>query len=74
MKVYPDELTVVFFYNLCVSLLAAVVGIFTEPNPSAWKIQPGTALASIVCSVRFSEKQLLITPVLYYDICTDFNY
>lgn len=56
MKVYPDELTVVFFYNLCVSIMAAFVGIFTEPNPSAWKIQSHTALASIVCSVRSLQK------------------
>ena len=55
MRVYPDELTVVFFYNLCVSLMAAVVGIFAEPNPSAWKIGPSTALSSIICSVRFPK-------------------
>ncbi|XP_054800707.1 WAT1-related protein At3g28050-like [Prosopis cineraria] len=55
MKVYPDELTVVFFYNLCVSIMAAIVGIFAEPNPSAWKIGPGTALASILCSGIFGS-------------------
>ncbi|XP_028778631.1 WAT1-related protein At3g28050-like [Neltuma alba] len=55
MRVYPDELTVVFFYNLCVSIMAAVVGIFTEPNPDAWKIGPSTALASILCSGIFGS-------------------
>lgn len=51
MKEYPAELTVVFFYNLCVSVLAAIVGAFTEPNISAWRIRPNIALASILCSV-----------------------
>lgn len=50
MKEYPAELTVVFFYNLIVSILAAIVGSFTEPNPSAWKLKPDIALASILCS------------------------
>ena len=52
MKVYPNELTVIFFYNLCVSIMAAIVAIFTETNAGAWKIGLDTALASIVCSVR----------------------
>ena len=52
MKEYPDELTVVFFYNLSVSIMAAIVGVFMERNPSAWKIGPNIALASVICSVR----------------------
>ncbi|KAI4352702.1 hypothetical protein L6164_006926 [Bauhinia variegata] len=55
MKVYPDEVTVVFFYNLSVSIMSAVVGLFTEPNASAWKIRPDTALASILCSGIFGS-------------------
>ncbi|KVI02512.1 hypothetical protein Ccrd_019203 [Cynara cardunculus var. scolymus] len=50
MKEYPSELTVVFFYNLIVSILAAIVGVFTEPDSSAWRIKPDIALASILCS------------------------
>ncbi|KAJ9564812.1 hypothetical protein OSB04_000778 [Centaurea solstitialis] len=50
MKEYPAELTVVFFYNLIVSILAAIVGVFSEPNSSSWKIKPDIALASILCS------------------------
>ncbi|KAI3503408.1 hypothetical protein L1887_31849 [Cichorium endivia] len=50
MKEYPSELTVVFFYNLIVSILAAIVGSFTEPDSSAWKLKPDIALASILCS------------------------
>lgn len=50
MKEYPAELTVVFFYNLIVSILAAIVGVFTEPDSSSWTIKPDIALASILCS------------------------
>lgn len=55
MKEYPVEVTVVFFYNLWVSILAAMVGIFTEPDSSKWKIRPGVALASILCSGIFGS-------------------
>ncbi|KAK7395693.1 hypothetical protein VNO78_16259 [Psophocarpus tetragonolobus] len=55
MKVYPNELTVIFFYNLCVSIMAAIVGIFTETNASAWKIGLDTSLASILFSGIFGS-------------------
>nr|XP_029149795.1 WAT1-related protein At3g28050 isoform X2 [Arachis hypogaea] len=55
MKVYPAELTVVFYYNLCVSIMAAIVAIFTETNPDAWKIGVDTALASVLCSGIFGS-------------------
>lgn len=52
MKEYPNELTVIFFYNLCVSIVAGIVGLITETNPNAWKLRPDIALLSVVCSVR----------------------
>ncbi|XP_057437275.1 WAT1-related protein At3g28050-like [Lotus japonicus] len=55
MKEYPNELTVVFFYNLCVSTMAAVVGVITETKASVWKIGLNTALASILCSGIFGS-------------------
>ncbi|KAJ7970882.1 WAT1-related protein [Quillaja saponaria] len=55
MKEYPNELTVVFFYNLCVSIMAAIVGSVTETNASAWKIRPDISLASILCSGIFGS-------------------
>ncbi|PWA54909.1 hypothetical protein CTI12_AA435180 [Artemisia annua] len=39
----------VFFYNLIVSMLSAIVGAFMEPDSSAWRIKPDIALASILC-------------------------
>ncbi|KAH7577389.1 hypothetical protein JRO89_XS01G0243700 [Xanthoceras sorbifolium] len=55
MKVYPAELTVVFFYNLCVSFIAAIVGLITERDSSAWRVRPDIALASILCSGLFGS-------------------
>ncbi|XP_058184894.1 WAT1-related protein At3g28050-like [Rhododendron vialii] len=55
MKEYPAELTVIFFYNLCVSVLAAIVGIFAEPNASAWRIRADIGLVSILCSGIFGS-------------------
>ncbi|KAK6155168.1 hypothetical protein DH2020_009416 [Rehmannia glutinosa] len=53
MKEYPAELTVVFFYTSFVSILAAGVGFFAEPDSSKWIIKPNIALASILCSGVF---------------------
>ncbi|XAR71189.1 hypothetical protein NMG60_11028340 [Bertholletia excelsa] len=53
MREYPAELTVMFFYNLCVCLLSFVVGLIAEPHPSAWKIRPDITLASMLCSGVF---------------------
>ncbi|KAJ6965577.1 hypothetical protein NC652_003453 [Populus alba x Populus x berolinensis] len=50
MKEYPAELTVVFFYNLTVSIIAAIVALITEGTSSAWLVRPNVALASILCS------------------------
>lgn len=53
MKEYPNELTVIFFYNLTVSIVAAIVGLIAEKdNPNAWKLRPDIALLSVLCSVR----------------------
>ncbi|KAH9790549.1 WAT1-related protein [Citrus sinensis] len=55
MKEYPAELTVVFLYNLCVSFVAAIVGLITERDSMAWKVGPGIALASVMCSGLFGS-------------------
>ncbi|CAI9111079.1 OLC1v1011216C1 [Oldenlandia corymbosa var. corymbosa] len=55
MKEYPAEVIVVCFYNLCVSIMAAVVGVFTEPDTSKWRIRLDIALASIICSGIFGS-------------------
>lgn len=53
LKVFPDELTTVFFYNVTATILSTTVGFFAVPNASAWKIGLDISLISIVCSVRY---------------------
>ncbi|KAF4390646.1 hypothetical protein G4B88_015536 [Cannabis sativa] len=55
MKEYPNELTVVFFYNLYVSIFAGIVGLVMETDSNAWKLKPGIALASVLCSGVFGS-------------------
>ncbi|CAL1357978.1 unnamed protein product [Linum trigynum] len=51
MKEYPAEVTVVFFYNIVVCIIAAFVALVTEgTSPTAWILKPNVALASVVCS------------------------
>ncbi|KAH6774457.1 nodulin MtN21 /EamA-like transporter family protein [Perilla frutescens var. frutescens] len=54
MKEYPSEFTIVFFYTFSVSILAAVVGFFAEPDSSKWMIGPNIALVSMLCSGVFN--------------------
>ncbi|KAF5479555.1 hypothetical protein F2P56_000365 [Juglans regia] len=55
MKEYPNELTVIFFYNLCVSIIAAVVAIIAEKDSNAWRLESNIALVSVVCSGLFGS-------------------
>ncbi|XP_047322124.1 WAT1-related protein At3g28050-like [Impatiens glandulifera] len=55
MKEYPDETSVIFFYNLCVSILAAFVGLFTERDVNSWRIGLNIGLASVLCSGVFGS-------------------
>ncbi|CAI0455883.1 unnamed protein product [Linum tenue] len=51
MKEYPAEVTVVFFYNIVVCIIAAFVALVTEgTSPTAWILKPNVALASVICS------------------------
>ncbi|KAG9140708.1 hypothetical protein Leryth_006889 [Lithospermum erythrorhizon] len=55
MKEYPAELTVIFFYNLFVSIMAGVVTSIIEPGINKWKLGSHTALASILCQGLFGS-------------------
>lgn len=54
MKVYPSEFTIIFFYTFSVSIMAAVVGFFLEPDSSKWILRPNIALVSMLCSGVFN--------------------
>ncbi|XP_014517574.1 WAT1-related protein At3g28050 [Vigna radiata var. radiata] len=55
LKEFPDELTMVFFYNLYAAIVASIVGLIGEKNSSAWKIRPDISLISIVCTGIFNK-------------------
>ncbi|XP_048139625.1 WAT1-related protein At3g28050-like isoform X2 [Rhodamnia argentea] len=54
MKEYPAELTVIFFYNVVVSFMTAIVCLVMEHDMSAWRVQ-GIELASVICSGLFNR-------------------
>ncbi|XP_027357534.1 WAT1-related protein At3g28050-like [Abrus precatorius] len=62
LKVFPDELTLVFFYNVTATILSIAVGLLTVPNASDWKIGVDISLISIVCSGIFGK---LMSNVVY---------
>lgn len=66
MKEYPAELTVVFYYNLSVSIIGAIVALITEGTSSAWLVRPNIALASILCSVRDHCEICFYLPLYIY--------
>lgn len=48
MKIYPAEIVVVFFYNLCATIISVPVCFMAEKNLSAWGLKPDIALVSII--------------------------
>ncbi|KAL1357088.1 hypothetical protein AAHE18_05G231800 [Arachis hypogaea] len=50
LKDYPDELSMLFFYNVTSTIISTIVGSILEPNASAWKIRLDISLVSILCS------------------------
>ncbi|KAK7266169.1 hypothetical protein RIF29_18811 [Crotalaria pallida] len=55
LKEFPDEITMSFFYNFCAAIEAAIVGLLSERNTSAWKIRLDISLVSILCTGIFNK-------------------
>nr|GEV31598.1 WAT1-related protein At3g28050-like [Tanacetum cinerariifolium] len=55
LQEYPAKLTVVFFYDLVVCNLSAIMACFTEPDSSAWKIKLDIVLVTILCAGAFGS-------------------
>ncbi|CAA7055311.1 unnamed protein product [Microthlaspi erraticum] len=53
MEIYPEEISVVLFYNLCAMLLSALVCLFAEKDLNSWKIKPGISLTAVIYSGFF---------------------
>ncbi|KAK6280613.1 hypothetical protein POUND7_020880 [Theobroma cacao] len=50
MKICPAELIVVFFYDLCGTIISAPVCLLAESNLSAWRLRPSIAKVAVVYS------------------------
>ncbi|XP_057982832.1 WAT1-related protein At5g40230-like [Malania oleifera] len=48
MEEYPVEIVVVFFYNLCGSVISAPVCFLAKTNISAWRLRPNIALVAVL--------------------------
>lgn len=55
LEVYPEELGVVFFSNLCLTIISAPVCLIAEKNLSSWRIELDIALGAIVFSVSIIQ-------------------
>ncbi|CAH8300500.1 unnamed protein product [Eruca vesicaria subsp. sativa] len=61
MEVYPEGITVVFFYNLFAMLVSAPICLLTERNLTSWVLKPDISLAAIVCSGVFAALFSVLT-------------
>ncbi|GKV08565.1 hypothetical protein SLEP1_g20178 [Rubroshorea leprosula] len=50
MKMYPAELNVVFFYNLCTNLISLPVCLLAESDLSSWRLEPSVAVVAVIYS------------------------
>ncbi|XP_017974195.1 PREDICTED: WAT1-related protein At5g40240 isoform X1 [Theobroma cacao] len=50
MKICPAELIVVFFHDLCGTIISAPVCLLAESNLSAWRLRPSIAKVAVVYS------------------------
>lgn len=70
MEVYPEEINVVFLYNLCATLISAPVCLFATKDLSSFLLKPGLPLASVMFSVRIKPCMLLqVVTALILALC-----
>lgn len=51
MKIYPEEVTVNFFYNLFGTIISLPICFLAEPNFSSWRLSSDVAAAAVLYSV-----------------------
>ncbi|XVE83921.1 hypothetical protein DITRI_Ditri16bG0127200 [Diplodiscus trichospermus] len=55
MEIYPQALTVAFFYNLCATFIAIPVSLTAESSLSCWRVTPNIAVVTVLYSGVFSS-------------------
>ncbi|KAE8695626.1 WAT1-related protein [Hibiscus syriacus] len=62
MEIYPAELVVAFFYNLCGTIVAVPVSLMAESELSSWRLRPSVAVIAVLYSGVFqSYSSLAVT-------------
>ncbi|PPS05912.1 hypothetical protein GOBAR_AA14731 [Gossypium barbadense] len=50
MEIYPAELLVALFYNICGAIISAPVSLIAESELSSWMLRPSVAVIAVLCS------------------------
>lgn len=65
MEIYPEEISVVLFYNMCATLISALVCLFAERDFNSWKLKPGVSLVAVIYSVVIKPYNSLYSTYSY---------
>ncbi|XVE67982.1 hypothetical protein DITRI_Ditri09bG0031800 [Diplodiscus trichospermus] len=60
MEIYPAELIVAFFYNLCAAIISAPVCLIAESDLSSWWLRPNIAVIAVLYSGVFQSFSSLV--------------
>ncbi|XP_022773697.1 WAT1-related protein At5g40240-like isoform X1 [Durio zibethinus] len=60
LEMYPAELIVAFFYNLCAAIISAPVSFIAESDLSSWRLRPSIAVIAVLYSGVFSSFSSLV--------------
>ncbi|XVF14136.1 hypothetical protein REPUB_Repub09cG0031400 [Reevesia pubescens] len=55
MEIYPAELIVALFYNLCAAIISAPICLIAESDLSSWILRPSIAVIAVLYSGFFSS-------------------
>ena len=61
MEIYPEEISVVLFYNMCATLISALVCLYVERDLNSWKLKPGVSLVAVIYSVSNQTLELSLS-------------
>ncbi|PPR85188.1 hypothetical protein GOBAR_AA35496 [Gossypium barbadense] len=60
MEIYPAELMVALFYNLCGAMVSAPVSLILEFDLSSWMLRPGVAVVAVLYSGAIQSFMTLV--------------
>ncbi|PPS16585.1 hypothetical protein GOBAR_AA03997 [Gossypium barbadense] len=60
LEIYPTELIVALFYNLCGAIISVPVSLITQPKLSSWILRPSVAVIAVLYSGVFQSFSSLV--------------